>query len=281
MSDPSIANSEQAQLWNDRAGRTWVELGDMLDALLAPFATMLVDEIGPVAQGRILDVGCGSGAVTLELARRSGPGASCLGVDISAPLIEAARGRAAAEGLATAAFRQADAESHPFDAGAFDAIVSRFGIMFFADPVAAFRNLARATRSGGRLACIAWRSAAENDFMTTAERVASAMLPDFPQRDTHGPGQFAFGDREKVRGILEASGWREIAIDPVDVTCLMPRDALRTYVTRMGPLRGIFPTLDEETRARLVAGLDAAFAPFVEGDEVRFIAACWRVTARA
>ena len=281
MSDLSIANPEQAQHWNDRAGRTWVELGDMIDDLLAPFAAMLVDEIGQGDNGRILDVGCGAGAVTLALAQRSGPDGHCLGVDISAPLVEAARARASNQSIVTAEFVQADAESHSFEAGGFDAIVSRFGVMFFGDPVAAFRNLRNAARSGGKLAFIAWRSAAENGFMTTAERAARAVLPDLPPRDEAAPGQFAFGDGTRIRDILDASGWRDIAVDPVDVTCVLPRSALRTYATRMGPLGAIFPTLDDDVRARLVTCLETAFEPFAEGDEMRFTAACWRVTARA
>ena len=152
MTQTRTANADQSAKWNDQAGRSWAELSDMLDRLLEPFVPLVLDEVGPVAGLRILDVGCGAGALTLAAAER---GASALGVDISGPLIEAARARAARLGLAEAEFAEADAQEHRFEGPGFDALVSRFGVMFFADPVAAFRNLRSAARPGGKLACLA------------------------------------------------------------------------------------------------------------------------------
>jgi SAM-dependent methyltransferase len=281
MLETELANHDQAAHWNDLAGRTWSELREVIDRVLVPFEALLIDEIRPVDGGHILDVGCGAGAVTLAAARLAGPEGSCLGVDISAPLIATARARAGSEGVAAARFQQADAQTYPFDPRSYDAIVSRFGIMFFDDPVAAFRNLKSAARAGAKLACVTWRSAAENAFMTTAERAAAAYLPDFPQRDEAGPGQFAFADRDRVRTILEESGWQPIAIRPIDVPCSMPRRDLRTYATRMGPLGALFSTLDESSKAEVGRRVEAAFEPFVRDDTVRFTAACWMMTARA
>ena len=272
------ANEAQAAHWNARAGRTWAELGDMLDRLFAPFVPLLVKEIRECAA--VLDVGCGGGAVTLA-ARQSRPARRCLGADISAPLIGAAKARAAQAGLSDVEFVQADAQTYPFAPANFDAIVSRFGVMFFADPVAAFHNLRRAARPRAKLACVAWRSAEENPFMTTAERAAAPLLPEWPRRSADGPGQFGFADDARVRRILEDSGWQEIAIRPLDVTCTMKRQDLQTYAQHMGPLGDLLPSLDAAPRAEVLGRVDAAFQPFVEGDAVRFTAACWMVTARA
>lgn len=281
MSKTHLANQDQRSHWNDVAGRTWAELSDMLDRILAPFEPLLIDEIRPVDGARILDIGCGAGAITLAAARLAGPGGRCLGVDIAAPLIETARARASRQGISAASFMQADAQTYSFEAESFDAIVSRFGIMFFDDPVAAFRNLKAAACPTATLACVAWRSAAENAFMTTAEQVAAAAIADFPKRAEDGPGQFAFARRERVLGILEASGWREIAIRPIDAPCEMSRSDVGTYVTRMGPLGAVFQSLEEEAKADIAPRIEAAFQPFVEGDVVRFTAACWMITARA
>jgi SAM-dependent methyltransferase len=278
MSPINIANPEQSALWNDQAGRSWAELSDMLDRLLAPFVPLLMDEIAPVERRRVLDVGCGAGALTLAAAQS---GSHCLGVDISAPLIEAARERAVRRGLATADFVQADAQTHAFDPPGFDALISRFGVMFFADPVAAFRNLRSAARPGATLACLAWRSAAENGFMIAAERAAATILPQLPRRDENGPGQFAFADPDRVRSILTNSGWQDVTVRPVEVTCTMPERDLALYARRMGPVGGLLPSLDEALKSEVERRVDAALLPWVEDGTARFTAACWIVTARA
>jgi SAM-dependent methyltransferase len=278
MTQSANANAEQSARWNDQAGRSWAELSDLLDRMLEPFVAPLLDSIGPVADRRILDVGCGAGALTLAAAKR---GAIGLGVDISAPLIEAALERARRLGAAGAEFVKADAQSHRFEPGSFDALISRFGVMFFDDPAAAFRNLRSAVRAGGRLACLAWRSPAENGFMTAAERAVADVLPHLPGRVDDAPGQFGFADPDRVRLILAASGWRDIAIRAVDVQCSLPEEELRVYARRMGPVADLLPSLDDGARSEVERRLDSAFLPYLSGGEARFTAACWMVTARA
>jgi SAM-dependent methyltransferase len=278
MSQPDVANAEQSAKWNDRTGRSWAELSDMLDRLLEPFVPLVLDEVGPVAGRRILDVGCGAGALTLAAAER---GAFGVGVDISAPLIEAARARAGRLDLATAKFVQDDAQTHRFGGPGFDALISRFGVMFFADPAAAFRNLRSAVRPGARLACVAWRSAADNDFMTAAERAAADFLPQLPGRIENGPGQFGLADPDRVRAILNDGGWRNPALHPVDMACSMPVSDLALYARRMGPVGELLPTLDGAAKAEVERTVDAAFLPWVEDGMARFTAACWMVTASA
>jgi hypothetical protein len=153
--------------------------------------------------------------------------------------------------------------------------------MFFDSPVQAFANLRHAAKDGAMLRAIAWRSAAENPFMTTAERAAAPLLPDLPPRDPNGPGQFAFADPERVRRILGESGWTGVEIAPNDPVCTLPEPDLTRYLIRLGPLGRVLQDADEPTRARIMAVVRPAFAPFVHGNEVRFTAACWMVTARA
>lgn len=281
MTEANEPNSAQAALWNDTAGQTWAELQQMLDDVLLPFEALLTERALATGGRDVLDVGCGAGATTLAIAQALGDGARCVGVDISEPLIAAARARAASDGVRRATFIPGDAQTYPFEDRSFDTIVSRFGVMFFDDPVAAFRNLRRAARDDATLAFAAWRSAAENDFMTAAERAVAPLLPSLPERSPEAPGQFAFARRERIEQILAASGWRSISVNPIDAACTLPAAELLTYATRMGPLGLIFKDIDRPLQERITAAIRAAFEPFVRGDTMRFTAACWMVTARA
>ena len=160
-------------------------------------------------------------------------------------------------------------------------IIARFGVMFFDDPVQAFSNLRHAASDTAKCRFIAWRSAVENPFMTTAERAAAPLVSNLPVRRPGAPGQFAFADRNHIHSILEESGWTDIAIDPIDVACTLPESGLIPYLTRLGPLGLILQDLEDRTRADVIATVRDAFEPYVNGTEVRFTAACWMVGARA
>jgi SAM-dependent methyltransferase len=270
------AADEQAALWNGPAGRAWVQAQELLDRVFEPFQELLLAPV--VAGSRVLDVGCGAGGTTLAAARRLGAGGHAVGVDISEPLIAAARARADREG-SRATFVRADAQTHAFAPGGFDLILSRFGVMFFDDPVRAFANLRGAGTDGASLRFIAWRAVAENPFMTTAERAAAPLLPELPARRADAPGQFAFADDARVRRILHESGWAAIDVRPVDVACAFPEADLVPYLTRLGPVGLVLQDADETTRRRVVEAVRAAFDPYVFGSEVRFTAACWMVEA--
>jgi SAM-dependent methyltransferase len=271
---------DQKTLWNGSAGRAWVHNQRLLDQLFAPFEALLASDGVLGVATRVLDVGCGTGATTLAIARRLGTQGACVGIDLSEPMIAVARNRAAQEQV-DVRFLAADAQAHAFERADFDLIVSRFGVMFFEDPVRAFANLRRAARADARLSFIAWRSPAENPFMTTAERVAGPLLPNLPVRPPGGPGQFALADPDRVRAVLAESGWSDIDVQAIDVACAMPEDGLVPYLTWLGPVGQLLQNADERTRARIIEPLRAAFAPYVHGGEVRFDAACWHVSARA
>ncbi|MEO1293444.1 MAG: class I SAM-dependent methyltransferase [Pseudomonadota bacterium] len=270
----------QSEVWNGIKGLAWVEAQVMLDRMFQPFADMLVDRAAAAPRRHVLDVGCGTGAVTMALARTLGSESACTGIDISEPMLAAARARAEAAGV-SARFVKADAESYAFEPGGYDLIVSRFGVMFFADPVAAFSNLNHAAQPGGEFAAVAWRSPAENEFMTTAGRAAAPYLPETPRPPPDAPGQFGFSDAERVRAILEQSHWRDIKIEPVDAECHLALRHLDLFLTKIGPLVAVLPTLDAPTREEAIATARAAFEPYVDGDDIVYTAACWMISARA
>ncbi|WP_198652815.1 class I SAM-dependent methyltransferase [Actinocorallia populi] len=275
--DTTRTSEDQSARWNGPSGQVWTEFQAMMDEMFRDFEEILVEAAGP--WGRVLDVGCGTGGTTVAIARRLGEKGHCTGVDISGPMVEAARARAEREHV-RAEFVQADAQDHAFEPASFDTIVSRFGVMFFGDSVRAFTNLRHAAKDGARLRLIVWRGAEDNPFMTTAERAAAPLLPGIPARVPDAPGQFGFANRDRVHRILEESGWSGIGIQPIDVTCAFPESELTGYFTRFGPLGQVLPDADERTREQVVEAVRGAFAPYVRGTEVRFTAACWLVDAR-
>jgi SAM-dependent methyltransferase len=270
---------EQAKLWNGSAGCAWVEAQTLLDRILQPFEDLLVAAVCASGARRVLDVGCGTGSTTRGIARLLDANRACVGVDISEQMIATARMLAEQEGV-PAKFICADAQTHAFERASFDMIVSRFGVMFFADPVRAFANLRDAASKDATLCFIAWRSPAENRFMTTAERAAAHLLPNLPARRADAPGQFGFADARRVQSILAESGWTDIDIQPIDIECTLPESELSRYGARLGPVGVALREVDPRTRDEVVAVVRKAFEPYVHGDEVRFTACCWRVDAR-
>ena len=271
---------EQTALWNGASGCAWVDAQELLDGMFKPFEDLLAESVVVESAGRVLDVGCGTGSTTLAAARSLGAKSRCTGIDISGPMITAARARAERE-RTPATFIQDDAQTHSFEPASFDAIISRFGVMFFDDGVRAFANLRHAARNGAHLRFIAWRDAAENPFMTTAERAAAPLLTNLPVRRPNAPGQFAFADQDRVYRILKESGWAEIDIKPIDIACVFPERELVPYLTRFGPLARALDQAQAQIRSQVVETVRPAFDPYVQGSEVRFIAACWVVSARA
>jgi SAM-dependent methyltransferase len=281
MTEESPPNQAQATMWNNVGGQTWADLQEMLDQLLQPFETLLIDAAVAAGGKCVLDVGCGAGSTTLAVARALGPTSRCTGIDISAPLIAKAAARAAVEGVTDVTFIKGDAQTYGFSADSFDTVISRLGVMFFDDPEAAFTNIRRAARPKAQLAFLAWRSRDENPFMAAAERAAAPIVKELAAQGDNGPGQFGFASGERVKGLLEASGWTAIEIRPVDIICSLPVVELPTYVTRMGPYGRVRNTLDETVRATADSAVLAAFDLFVAGDKARFTSACWLVMAVA
>jgi SAM-dependent methyltransferase len=278
MKPAAAANTDQIAYWNDAAGPAWVEFQDALDRQIEPLGARVIEVLAPAPGERVLDIGCGCGQTTLELAKRVGPLGAVLGVDISQPMLAVARERAA--GTPQTSFRQADAQTHPFEPGAYDAIHSRFGVMFFQDPTAAFTNLCRALKPDGRLAFLCWRTPAENPVMVLPMAAAARHLPP-PVPPTPGaPGPFAFADADRLRAILAAAGFRDIAIEPQDMGAggNSLDDAL-DLVLRIGPL-GSALRERPDLRPAVVADVRAALEARLVDGRVFLPSATWIVSAR-
>ncbi len=278
MSQP---NPDQAALWTHSSGQVWVELQALMDRLYQPIEDMLVDRAFPGVGGRVLDIGCGAGATTLAMARRLGPTGVCLGVDVSAPLVAAARARAAAQDLNNARFVEADAQTHDPGAERFDAIVSRFGVMFFADFDAAFANLRRSARPGAGLVFVCWRGPADNPLAHLPMQAAAPLLPPQPEPDMQAPGRFAFADPGRVRGILARTGWHDVVIEPLDVPTPIALDELITMSMKMGPVTVALRDQSDAVRSEVERAVRTRLAEEAEHGVVKMVAACWLVTASA
>ncbi len=267
--------------WNDAGGNAWVEHQGLLDRINRPVGEIIAERADPGAGAQVLDIGCGAGATTLDMARRVGPDGRAVGLDVSDALLELARQRASAEAIGNVDFVRADAATHDFGAPTFDAAISRYGVMFFEDPDAAFANLHRAVRPGGGLTFACWRSAAENPLTLVPLEAAAPFLPEPPKAPVDGPGRFAFADADRVRGILDRSGWRQVDIAPLDVATPVSLDELLTLSLKLGLLGTLLPRHDEVVRKRVVEAVAARLESYVEDGVVPMTAACWLVTAKA
>ena len=268
-------NSEQIEYWNGGAGDLWVAQQERLDRQLDPLGRAARAALALRPGEHVLDVGCGSGQTTLQLGDAVGPTGRVLGVDISAPLLATARRRDAG---AHVSFVQADAQTHAFEPP-FDAIYSRFGVMFFADPVAAFANLRRAMKPASRLAFVCWRAPAENPVMTVPMAAAAKHFPSPAPADPNAPGPFAFADRGRVARILEAAGFGAIEISPHD-ELIGGNDRADTLelALNIGPL-GRALREHPEQRAAVIDAVRDAIEPFIVDGVARIPSATWIVTA--
>ena len=285
----SIANEAQAEAWNRGEDVAhWVTNQARYDRMNEPFAALILAAaaLRPGSPGSgVLDVGCGCGATTLAAARLASPG-QAVGIDLSGPMLARARAGAEAAGLGNAVFVQGDAQVHPFEPGRFDAVISRFGTMFFADPVAAFANIRSATRHGGRLVFASWQPLSANQWLLVPGAALAEHVPPpagFGSGD--GPGMFAFSDPDRPRQILAAAGWRDIEITSEQAAVLVGgggsvEDAIEFMRTgSMG--RTMLAGADAGTVDRAVASVRAALAPYADADGVRLGAAVWLVQAVA
>ena len=278
-------NAEQITYWNQQAGPTWVAVQSMIDKQIRPLGRLAMDRAELHAGNRVLDVGCGCGDTTLELAKRVAPGGEVLGVDISAPMLTRAAQQAKAAGITTARFELTDAQTSEF-AGHFDLLFSRFGVMFFADPAAAFTNLHSALHAGGRLAFVCWQSAMENPWMTVPMAAALQHIPPPPMPAPGAPGPFAFADPDHVRGVLSTAGFTDVALEPVRMALTIggdgDLDSTVDFLLKMGPTaRALREADDPELLPLVAASVREALVPYQTDSGVRMDSASWIVTARA
>jgi SAM-dependent methyltransferase len=278
-----MANEQQTEHWNSDEAGHWVTQQLRYDIMLAPFGDRVLSAAGIAPIDRVLDVGCGCGDTTLAAGRRASSG-TVTGVDISKVMLEVARRRAAEERLTNVSFVVGDAQSYPLPGASTDVVISRFGLMFFDDPVAAFTNLADALAPNGRLAFVCWQDRALNPFilvpgLAIAEHIT---LPDMGPPGA--PGMFALADPERIRGLLTASGLSDIVIESFAPEILLGgggtlNDAVQ-FLRHGGMGRAVLAGVNEAIQERALAAVSQALAPYLTDEGVRIGTAAWLVTAR-
>jgi ubiquinone/menaquinone biosynthesis C-methylase UbiE len=274
-------NADQAAFWNGPGGRHWTRRQEAQDTLLAPIAELLFARARVEAGESVIDIGCGCGATAIDIAKRVGPTGHVLGVDISAPMLARARERAPPG--AKLELVLADATAYRFPPGRADLLCSRFGVMFFAEPVLSFANMRRALRSGGRLAFVCWREPRANPWLVLPLQEAYRHVPRLPEVGPEDPGPFAFAREERVRRILGEAGFSSIALEPIDLSIDLANgrglDAAVESALEIGPASRALEGQPAELRDAAARSIRAALAPFQQGDSVPLAAAIWIVTA--
>jgi len=276
----TIANVEMAEAWDGDEGEGWARDWEHYDRGVRTYHLRLLEAAAIARDERVLDVGCGNGQSTRDAARAAAGGAA-LGVDLSSRMVARARELAATEGVGNATFAQADAQVHPFEPAAHDVVMSRFGAMFFGDPVAAFGNIGRGLRPGGRLALMSWQSLERNEWLQ-AIRAALAMGRELPSPPVGAPGPFGLADPDGVTAILSAAGFEQVSVEPVEAPLVAGTDAADAagFLGRGGAARGLLGGLDEADRARALDALLATMAAHETAEGVQLGSAAWLITAR-
>ncbi len=281
MTPSSAADLSQGGYWNGPGAKRWSEGCDAPDAVFAPVAEILFAKARPGAGERAVDVGCGCGATTQELARRVGPTGRAVGIDISAAMIAEARRRAPAGGAAE--FLVADAATHAFAPASIDLLFSRFGVMFFSDPVLAFANLRQATKRGGRLVFACWRELERNPWHTIPLEAACKHVPRPREPGPEEPGPFSLADRARLRRVLAAAGFADVSPTPVEIELDLAAgkgfDAAVETPFHVGFASRALENQPEPARAAAREAIRAALAPYRRGDRAPLAAAIWIVEA--
>jgi SAM-dependent methyltransferase len=274
-----VTNLEQATAWDGAAGDEWTVHADRHDAACRYYDPHLIDAAQIDAADHVLDIGCGTGMSTRKAARVAIAGGAT-GIDLSARMLDEARRRSDTAGLANTSFVHGDAQVHPFQPAAADVVISRLGAMFFGDPVAAFSNLARALRSGGRLALLTWQELANNDWVLTLRDTLAAGR-SLPEPPANAPGPFGLADPSHIRGVLTTAGFDDIELTDVREPMYLgadTEDALE-FVTGLSHARALLGGLDEHTRHSALEALRNRLAAHTTPNGVLLGAAGWLITA--
>jgi SAM-dependent methyltransferase len=276
-------NADQIAYWNGPGGQHWTDRQQTQDVLLAPVSDILIDRAKAKDGERIIDVGCGCGATTIALAQKVGPTGHVFGVDISAPML--ARARQVAPAGLPVDFVLADATVHPFDRASSDLLVSRFGVMFFAEPALSFANMRKALRPSGRLTFACWREPRDNPWLMAPLQAAYKHVPKLPQLGPEDPGPFSFAAEQRVHRILGAAGFSGVAMEPcnlsLDVAVGRGLDAAVESALEVGPASRALEGQPSDLRAAATLSIREALAPFARGNTVPLAASIWIVTASA
>jgi SAM-dependent methyltransferase len=276
-----IVNIEQAEAWDGPEGDHWALHHERFDATISPHHAVLITAAAFAPGERVLDIGCGNGLTSRDAARAVGPGGSVLGVDLSGPMLAVAERLAKEDGLANVRFERGDAQVYPFEPGAYDVVMSRFGVMFFLDPVTAFTNIVSALRPGGRVAFLVWQSVAANEWVS-AMRDALAVGRELPLPPPGVPSPFALADTDFTRGVLTEAGLTDIVFAESAPPWRLGSDADDAYgfVTGLQVIKMMLEDLDDALRAQALDNLRTTAAAHETPDGVFFGSAAWVITAR-
>ena len=276
-----VVNTEQAEAWDGPEGEYWATNHARFDATIGAYQDGLMAAAAISPGERVLDIGCGNGITSRDAARAVGPDGEVLAVDLSRPMLARAQELAKAEGLDNVRFEHGDAEVYPFERGTFDLAMSRVGVMFFADPVAAFTNIASALRPGGRLALLVWQPVAANEWIG-ALRDTLAVGRQLPVPPPGAPGPFALGDTEFTARILTAAGFTDITFTAAERPFLIGSDTDDAFGFTAGlrPVEMLLADLDESARVQALDNLRATLAAHETPDGVKLGSAAWIITAR-
>lgn len=281
--EATAPNAQQILFWNDTAGAMWVALEPRIGAQLRPLGLRAMAHAAFAAGERVLDVGCGAGETTREIARRVGPSGTATGIDVSGPMLALAREGARAEGVANVVFEQVDAQTAALPAASFDVLFSRFGVMFFDDPPAAFANLRRALAPGARLVFVCWRGLRENPWMSVPLAAAAKHLTITPPAPG-APGPLAFADPRLVHDILGGAGFKGISIEALDELLTIGGPAALEdtvdFLTKIGPAARALREADPEMIPVVREAIREAVTPYHGVNGLCMAGAAWLVTAK-
>jgi SAM-dependent methyltransferase len=280
-----MSDNPQVSVWNDDVGPAWVTYADLYDVTLEPFGEAALAAVAVQPGERVVDVGCGAGATTLRLARLAAP-AAVTGVDLSKPMLALAAQRAAAAGITNSTFSVHDVQADSLGQGVFEVAFSRFGVMFFDDPVRAFTHIRESLVAGGRVGFVCFQQPAANPFIVVPTMAAAQVLKMPPPTSSTAPSPFALADPERVTGILTAVGFGSVVIEPGPTSAVLgaaddlPAMALR-LIEQNPSVGALFAATTPEIRAAAVAAAAAALEPHAIDGMVTLAAATWIVTAAA
>ncbi len=277
-------NADQIQFWNGEGGEKFVRYQNALDLMLKPFGDEAMRRAGVKAGEAVLDIGCGCGDTSIDLAMAVGVTGEVVGVDISEPMLARAEYMAGQSELTNVFFELADVEVGPLHSDSFDLAFSRFGVMFFRNPVTAFRNVHTALRDGGRLAFACWQALPKNQWVSIQMQAVLPLVPPPPPVGPEDPGPFSFADAARVRGILSQAGFTEIAVEPFDTEValggMLVLDDAVDFSLEIGPATALLKDAPDDVRAKARDTVRAALQVHQTKRGVMLAAGAWIVTAK-